>query len=313
LPAAGTPLIAYFLVNFDALGNYANGNFLHRLLFVLTNTVIRRNSESGSRRNIQAHYDVGNDFYALWLDETMSYSSALYDPAGGSLAKAQHNKYARILSKLEKKDRDILEIGCGWGGFAEDAANSGREVTGVTISPAQYAFASRRLSDKAEIRLEDYRKTAGRFDAVVSIEMFEAVGEHYWPQYFNTVAERLKSGGRAVIQSILIRDELFGAYRSRSDFLRHYVFPGGMLPSLARFKEEAAAAGFAIVDVFSFGQDYARTLRDWSARLRACEQEVLALGRSRQFLRNWEFYFGMCAAAFAVGRTDVAQIELVRA
>jgi len=306
-------LIAYFLLNFDALGDYANGNFLHRILFVLMNTVVRRNSESGSKRNIQAHYDVGNDFYALWLDESMTYSSALYSPTPNTLAAAQHNKYARILSKLEKQNRDILEIGCGWGGFAEEAVNAGRNLTGVTISPAQHGFASQRLSNRAEIRLEDYRKTKGRFDAIVSIEMFEAVGERYWPQYFGVVAERLKSGGRAVIQTILIRDELFGAYRTRSDFVRHYVFPGGMLPSLARFKEEAAGAGLKVVEVFSFGQDYARTLRDWSARMRAREQDIFAQGRDGKFLRNWEFYLGMCAAAFAVGRTDVAQIELVRA
>jgi cyclopropane-fatty-acyl-phospholipid synthase len=306
-------LITYFLVNFDHLDDYANGNFLNRFLFVLLNTTVRRNSMSGSRRNIEAHYDVGNDFYALWLDETMTYSSALYRAGTATLGEAQRNKYGRILAKLEKSSGDILEIGCGWGGFAEQAADAGRHVTGVTISPAQHAFASRRLRDRAEIRLEDYRKIGGNFDAVVSIEMFEAVGERYWPEYFRVLGERLREGGRAVIQTILIRDELFSGYRRRSDFIRHYVFPGGMLPSLARFKDEAARAGLKAVDVFSFGQDYARTLREWSARMRECEKDILALGRNRQFLRNWQFYLGMCAAAFAVGRTDVAQIELVRA
>ena len=306
-------LITYFLLNFDQLDDYANGNFLNRLLFVLLNTMVRRNSLSGSKRNIEAHYDVGNDFYSLWLDETMTYSSALYDRKPCTLADAQRKKYARILSKLGPERGDVLEIGCGWGGFAEQAANDGRRVTGVTISPSQYAFASERLSNRAEIRLEDYRKIGGRFDSIVSIEMFEAVGERYWPQYFNVLRERLKSGGRAVIQTILIRDELFSGYRRRSDFIRHYVFPGGMLPSLARFKEEAAGAGLKVAEVFSFGQDYAQTLRDWSSRMRERENEILALGRSKQFLRNWEFYLGMCAAAFAVGRTDVAQIELVNA
>ncbi|HTW33294.1 MAG TPA: cyclopropane-fatty-acyl-phospholipid synthase family protein [Rhizomicrobium sp.] len=306
-------LITYFLLNFDQLDDYANGNFLNRLMFVLLNTMVRRNSLSGSRRNIESHYDVGNDFYSLWLDETMSYSSALYGSEPGTLADAQRNKYARILSKLEKTDGDILEIGCGWGGFAEEAANDGRHVTGITISPAQHAFASNRLSNRAEIRLEDYRKIGGRFDSIVSIEMFEAVGERYWPQYFHVLGERLKSGGRAVIQTILIRDELFSSYRRRSDFIRHYVFPGGMLPSLARFREEAADAGLKVVDVFSFGQHYAQTLRDWSSRMREREKDILALGRTQQFLRNWQFYLGMCAAAFAVGRTDVAQIELVSA
>ena len=306
-------LITYFLVNFEHLEGYANGNFLNRFLFVLLNTMVRRNSMSGSRRNIEAHYDVGNDFYALWLDETMTYSSALYRDGGENLSDAQRNKYGRILSKLEQAKGEILEIGCGWGGFAEQASDRGCHVTGVTISPSQHEFASRRLANRAEIRLEDYRKIGGRFDSIVSIEMFEAVGERYWPQYFRVLGERLKDGGRAVIQTILIRDELFSDYRRRSDFIRHYVFPGGMLPSLSRFKDEAAKAGLKAVDVFSFGQDYARTLREWSARMQEREKDILAQGRNRQFMRNWQFYLGMCAAAFAVGRTDVAQIELVRA
>jgi cyclopropane-fatty-acyl-phospholipid synthase len=305
-------LIAYFLCNFDQVESYANGNLLNRLLFVLLNTIVRRNSLSGSKRNIEAHYDVGNDFYALWLDETMTYSSALFPDNQKDLAGAQRNKYGRILSKLEERAANILEIGCGWGGFAEEAAKLGRRVTGLTISPAQHAFASRRLSGNADIRLEDYRKIRGTFDAIVSIEMFEAVGERYWPQYFSVLAERLKAGGRAVVQTILIRDELFNEYRLSGDFIRQYVFPGGMLPSLSRFKAEAARAGLKVVDVFPFGQHYAQTLRDWSTRMRAREADILALGRGQTFLRNWQFYLGMCAAAFAVGRTDVAQIELVR-
>lgn len=305
-------LIAFLLANLDQIEGYAHGNLLNRLFFVLLNSVVRRNSLSGSRRNIEAHYDVGNDFYALWLDETMTYSSALFGNETNALADAQRNKYARILSRLKGRGENVLEIGCGWGGFAEEAATRGHHVIGVTISPSQYAFARRRLADRAEICLEDYRKTRGRFDAIVSIEMFEAVGERYWPQYFHTVAERLRTGGRAVIQTILIRDELFSGYRTRSDFIRHYVFPGGMLPSLERFTDEARKAGLKIADVFHFGQDYARTLREWSARMRAREQNILALGRDRPFFRNWQFYLGMCAAAFANGRTNVAQIELMR-
>lgn len=305
-------LISFLLLNLDKVEDYAHGNVLNRAFFVLLNSIVRRNSLSGSRRNIEAHYDVGNDFYSLWLDETMTYSSALFGDQTAVLADAQRNKYARILSKLEKSAGRILEIGCGWGGFAEHAANQGGNVTGVTISPAQFAFATKRLADRAEIRLQDYRKVSGSFDAIVSIEMFEAVGERYWPQYFRVVAERLKSGGRAVIQTILIRDELFSGYRTRSDFIRHYVFPGGMLPSLARFTEEARKAGLKIADVFPFGHDYAKTLREWSTRMLARQDEILALGRDKSFLRNWQFYLGMCAAAFAVDRTTVAQIELVR-
>ncbi len=302
-------LVSFFLLNLDHFEGFAHGNFLNRLGFVLHNALVRRNSVSGSRRNIEAHYDVGNDFYSLWLDETMTYSSALFGNAQ-NLADAQRNKYGRILERLEKTRGSLLEIGCGWGGFAEQAANTSLDVTGLTISPSQYGFAKRRLNGNADIRLEDYRKVGGSFDAIVSIEMFEAVGERYWPQYFRTIAERLRKGGRAVIQTIVIRDDLFPGYRSRSDFIRHYVFPGGMLPSFSRFREEAERAGLKVKDSFAFGQDYARTLREWSERMTAREADIRALGHDTKFLRNWQFYLGICAAAFAVDRTDVIQVEL---
>ena len=305
-------LISFFLLNLDQFEGFAHGNFLNRMGFVLHNALVRRNSLSGSRRNIEAHYDVGNDFYSLWLDETMTYSSALFGQAR-TLADAQRNKYGRILDRLQKSRGSVLEIGCGWGGFAEQASSASLDVTGLTISPAQYGFARNRLGGKAEILLEDYRKIKGKFDSIVSIEMFEAVGERYWPAYFRTVAQRLRDGGRAVIQTIVIRDELFASYRSRSDFIRYYVFPGGMLPSFARFREEAERAGLKVLDKFAFGQDYARTLREWSARMGARETEIRALGHDTNFLRNWQFYLGICAAAFAVGRTDVIQVELAHA
>jgi cyclopropane-fatty-acyl-phospholipid synthase len=305
-------LISVFLLNLDQLESFSDGNFINRLGFVIHNALVRRNSVAGSARNIKAHYDVGNDFYRLWLDESMTYSSALY--AGtNELYRAQQNKYERILSKFEKPKASVLEIGCGWGGFAERAAADDYHVTGLTISPAQHDFASARLKNSAEIRLQDYRKCKGSFDNIVSIEMFEAVGEHYWPQYFATVAERLKRGGRAVIQTITIRDDLFDGYRTRSDFVRHYVFPGGMLPSLARFREEAERAGLKFAGAFAFGKDYARTLRDWSERMQARSGEIMALGHDERFLRNWQFYLGICAAAFNVARTDVVQVELVNA
>jgi cyclopropane-fatty-acyl-phospholipid synthase len=306
-------LITLFLLNMDQLEAFANGNLANRLLFVLHDLFVRRNSVSGSRRNIQSHYDMGNDFFSLWLDETMTYSSALFAGQAWTLADAQREKYRRILSKLPTPRASILEIGCGWGGFAEQATDAGFGVTGLTISPAQYAFAARRLGSRADIRLQDYRKVQGTFDSVVSIEMFEAVGEHYWPRYFHTIAANLVRGGRALVQSIVIRDEIFAAYRTRSDFVRHYVFPGGMLPSLSRFREEAERAGLKLLGSFAFGQDYARTLREWSTRMRAREEEILALGRDRSFLRNWQFFFGLSAAAFAVGRTNVIQAEFVRA
>lgn len=306
-------LFSVFLLNLDELEGFAHGGFLNRLGFILLNTVARRNSEGGSRRNIEAHYDVGNDFYALWLDETMTYSSALYQAPDAALSEAQRAKYARILDKVGEARANVLEVGCGWGGFAEAATERAHDVTGITISPSQYAFATERLGPKADIRLEDYRHTKGQFDSIVSIEMFEAVGERYWPRYFQMLSERLKRGGRAVVQTITVRDDLFAGYRTRSDFIRHYVFPGGMLPSLERFREEAQRAGLKVRDVLSFGPDYARTLREWSARQKAAEDKIRALGHGDAFLRNWHFYLGICAAAFAVGRTDVHQVELVHA
>jgi cyclopropane-fatty-acyl-phospholipid synthase len=305
-------LVSLFLLNLDHFSHFSDGNVLNRLGFVIHNALVRRNSISGSARNIQDHYDVGNDFYSLWLDKSMTYSSALY--AGASdLFRAQQNKYERILSKFETPKADVLEIGCGWGGFAERAAADGHAVTGLTISPAQHKFATERLKGNAEIRLQDYRLSQGRFDNIVSIEMFEAVGEHYWPAYFACVAERLKRGGHAIIQTITIKDELFAGYRTRSDFVRHYVFPGGMLPSLARFREEAERAGLKFVEAFRFGKDYARTLREWLVRMQSAESEIKALGHDTQFLRNWQFYLGICAATFEVARTDVVQVELVNA
>jgi cyclopropane-fatty-acyl-phospholipid synthase len=305
-------LLRLSLLNQNQFADFSDGNFFNRLGFVIHNYFVKRNSLSGSARNIQDHYDVGNDFYALWLDESMTYSSALF--AGtDDLHQAQRQKYDRILSKCERPRGRVLEIGCGWGGFAERAAAEGHDVVGLTISPAQQKFAAARLNGAAEIRLEDYRKSRGTFDNIVSIEMFEAVGEYYWPRYFATISERLKRGGRAIIQTITIRDELFAGYRARSDFLRQYVFPGGMLPSLARFREEAEKSGLKCASVFSFGKDYGRTLREWLARMKAQEAAITALGHDQKFLRNWEFYLAICAAAFEVARTDVVQVELIKA
>ncbi len=306
-------MVSLFLLNLDHFDNFSDGNIFNRIGFVIHNAMVRRNSVAGSARNIKAHYDVGNDFYSLWLDKSMTYSSALYRDTA-DLYRAQQNKYERIISKFTEAKADVLEIGCGWGGFAERACADGHKVTGLTISPAQQGFATERLKNSsAEIRLQDYRKCGGRFDNIVSIEMFEAVGEHYWPAYFQTVAERLKRGGRAVIQTITIRDELFDGYRTRSDFIRHYVFPGGMLPSLGRFREEAEKAGLKFAGAFGFGKDYARTLREWLVEMQRQESAIKALGHDEKFLRNWEFYLGICAAAFEVSRTDVVQVELVNA
>jgi cyclopropane-fatty-acyl-phospholipid synthase len=305
-------LIALFLVNPDHLDAFGHGNIFTRVGLALYNQIVKRNSRRGSRKNIKAHYDVGNDFYRLWLDEGMTYSSALFSPADSGLYDAQSAKYQRILSKVNGA-KSLLEVGCGWGGFAEAAARDSRHVTGLTISPAQFDYATKRLGNDADIRLQDYRDVQGKFDAIVSIEMFEAVGEQYWRDYFGMLKGRLKAGGTAMVQTITIRDDCFKGYRMRSDFIRHYVFPGGMLPSVQRFREEAAKADLQCMEVFSFGQDYARTLRTWLKRFEEKRSEILAMGYSEAFIRNWRFYMSMCAAAFATGRTNVVQVELAHA
>jgi cyclopropane-fatty-acyl-phospholipid synthase len=306
-------LFAVFMLNMDQLDGYAHGDWMRRISFLIYNRIICRNNRRGSSKNIKAHYDVGNEFYKLWLDETMTYSSALYNQPDNDLKTAQQAKYRRILSKLNDGAESVLEIGCGWGGFAEEATRDSRKVTGLTVSPAQHAYATERLAGNADIRLQDYRDTGGTFDAIVSIEMFEAVGEKYWPTYFKAVAERLKRGGKAVIQTITIGDEFFNDYRTRSDFIRHYVFPGGMLPSAQRFREEAEKAGLKCVDTFAFGQDYAKTLREWSKRIDEKRADILNMGYNESFIRNWQFYLGICAAAFAINRTNVVQMELAHA
>jgi len=303
------------LLNVDTFesGQLAHGTWFSRLLMRLIDRGIRRNSVAGSSRNIRAHYDVGNDFYRLWLDPTMTYSSALYHAPDVSLEAAQRAKYGRILDRIGTDAEQVLEIGCGWGGFAEEAAHQCRAVTGITVSRAQHAFANARLGSKADIRLQDYRHTEGVFDAIVSIEMFEAVGETYWQDYFRTVKARLREGGKAVIQTITIADPLFDEYRQRSDFIRHHVFPGGMLPSVTAFREQAVKAGLAADSVFAFGPDYARTLREWLVRFNAAEKDIRALGHGDAFLKTWRFYMSLCASAFQVGRTNVVQVELAHA
>ncbi len=318
-----TPDMTAFLelcaANESALADVFHGHPVSAWLLRMAHR-LRPNTRAGSRKNIHAHYDLGNDFYQLWLDRTMSYSSAIF-PASGSveLESASDAKNDRILATLGvERHHELLEIGCGWGGFAERAATTtGCHVTGLTISPAQLEFAKKRiegagLTDRVDLRFCDYRDSAGQFDRVVSIEMVEAVGERYWPTYFSTVRERLKPGGRAMIQSIVIAEEAFENYRSTSDFIREYIFPGGMLPTVARIGEQARSAGLAVREVFPFGGDYAQTLRRWRTRFDACEAEVRALGFDDAFLAAWRFYFHYCEAGFNAGRVSVVQVELER-
>jgi cyclopropane-fatty-acyl-phospholipid synthase len=306
-------LLMLLAANRRALEGPLYGSFLGRLLQRLLH-MTRANTRAGSRRNIAAHYDLGNDFYALWLDRGMTYSSALFaGDAGRTLEEAQRAKLARALQQLAPAPgARVLEIGCGWGSFAELAAGEGLQVTGLTLSRAQLEYARRRLGGRADLRLRDYRDERGRYDAVASIEMIEAVGERWWPAYFAKVAEMLPSGGRALVQAIVIDDALFARYREGSDFIRRYIFPGGMLPSPARFEMEASAAGLSVRDAYHFGPDYARTLSLWRQRFLARWPEARALGYDERFRRMWEFYLAYCEAGFNAGSTDVVQYTLVK-
>ena len=309
-------LMRVMLANRELVERAIYGRWWGQLAYRLRH-VLNFNSRSGSRRNIHAHYDLGNAFYELWLDPGMTYSSALYGgEADRSLDDAQHAKYRRILDTLAlPPGARVLEIGCGWGGFAELAARDGLHVTGLTLSTEQLAWARRRLDaaglgDRADLRLQDYRDERGRYDAVVSIEMFEAVGERYWPTWFDAVRCCLVPGGRALVQTIVIDDALFERYRRGTDFIQQYVFPGGMLPSPAAFTRHAQAAGLAVEDRFAFGADYARTLREWHRRFAASLPHVLAQGFDTRFARTWAFYLAYCEAGFAEGSTDVVQYAL---
>ncbi|QLG87501.1 class I SAM-dependent methyltransferase [Chitinibacter bivalviorum] len=279
--------------------------------------LLRPNTRKGSRKNIHAHYDIGNEFYSRWLDPSWTYSSAIF--AGDyaqSLHSAQSQKYQRIVDELGLKAGDqVLEIGCGWGGFAEHAAKLGIRVHGVTISPAQLAIATERiaaqnLSALAQLEICDYRDLRGQYDAIVSIEMFEAVGEKFWPQYFTTVAARLKPGGKALIQTITIDERYFERYRSSTDFIQQYIFPGGMLPSPERFVAAANKAGLSTQDQYRFGPDYAETLRRWDHGFTQQRDPIRQQGFDEAFMRIWHLYLCYCEAGFDEGRTDVIQFTL---
>jgi cyclopropane-fatty-acyl-phospholipid synthase len=278
----------------------------------------RENTREGARRNILEHYDLGNRFYETWLDRTMTYSSARFDQAQ-DLETAQLEKYRALARRLDLKPGEhVLEIGCGWGGFAEVAAQEfGARVTGLTISDEQLAYARERmnragLSRQVDIRRQDYRDVDGQFDKVASIEMFEAVGERYWPTYFGKISNVLKPGGKAALQIITIKDDLFERYRKRADFIQRYVFPGGMLASVSRLREETQRAGLAWRGVEAFGLSYAETLSQWARRFSAHWNEISALGFDERFKQLWLFYLSYCEAGFRTGRTDVVHLELAK-
>lgn len=311
-----TELIKVFIANRRAIEDVVYGSWFGRLLYRVRH-LLHRNSKAGSARNIHAHYDLGNAFYKLWLDETMNYSSAWFEgDFAKPMAAAQHAKVRRALELAQVKPGDrVLEIGCGWGALAEMAAGRfGARVTGVTLSTEQLAFAQQRTAGlSTDLRLQDYRDiTDEPFDAICSIEMVEAVGREYWPAYFAAVQRLLKPGGRACVQSIVIDDQLFDRYIDSTDFIQQYIFPGGCLPCPREFRREAAAAGLEVVDEFAFGADYAETLRRWRESFLAERGPILQLGFDERFMRIWEFYLAYCEAAFAQGNIDVVQYTLQR-
>jgi cyclopropane-fatty-acyl-phospholipid synthase len=311
-------LLTLLADNVERFSRLLEGSFLGKAANWLRH-ITNANTRAGSRRNILAHYDLGNRFYEAWLDRTMTYSSAKFDAKAKDLEGAQLEKYRALAQQLELKAGDhVLEIGCGWGGFAEFAARDyGARVTGITISDEQLAYARARieragLSHLVDIRRQDYRDVEGQFDKVASIEMFEAVGERYWPAYFAKISEVLKPGGRAGLQIITIEDRLFDSYRKRADFIQRYVFPGGMLVSIERLKQETANAGLAWRKVEAFGQSYAETLHAWADRFSAKWRDISAMGFDERFKNLWLFYLGYCEAGFRTGRTDVIQLALAK-
>jgi cyclopropane-fatty-acyl-phospholipid synthase len=312
-------LLETLVENYDHIRRLFDGNWL----MLAVNWVAHRsnrNSRNGSKKNIHAHYDLGNAFYQNWLDASMTYSSARFSRGDETLEAGQRAKYASLARMMDlKPGMSVLEIGCGWGGFAEFAAREiGANVTGVTISKEQHDYARQRLfnaglADKAKIELTDYRDVQGQFDRVASIEMFEAVGKEYWPAYFGKVHDILKPDGVAGLQIITIQDALFDEYNARTDFIQKYVFPGGMLPSEERLAPVTSAAGLTWGAVERFGLDYAATLKQWDDRFQASWTDISRIaGFDERFRRLWRFYLAYCEAGFRSGRTDVVQLTLAK-
>ena len=298
----------------QSIGKNRFTQWINRIIHIL-----RPNTREGAKRNIHAHYDLGNEFYALWLDATMTYSSALFRDSQQTLRDAQNEKYRALAASTDiGPDDHVLEIGCGWGGFAEFAAREiGCKVTGITISNEQLAFAKNRiamagLQDKVDFKFCDYRDLTEKYDRIVSIEMFEAVGESYWPTYFDQVHACLKPGGKAGLQIITIAKERFDSYRKKTDFIQRYIFPGGMLPSPERLDGEFANADLKLVAREDFAADYARTLAEWRHRFLDVWPEVQALGFDARFRNMWEYYLAYCEAGFTTRSIDVSHFTLMR-
>ncbi|MGX6647815.1 class I SAM-dependent methyltransferase [Maricaulaceae bacterium MS644] len=314
LPAA----LAVFSANLDEMHSIITGGPLTRFFNWIFHK-LNANTKAQARKNIEAHYDLGNDFYELWLDPSMTYSSARFKNETQSLEAAQQEKYAALARMIDlKPDSHALEIGCGWGGFAQYAAGVvGAKVTCLTLSPSQRDFALERiqqnqLGEKVDIKLQDYRDETGAYDAVASIEMFEAVGQEYWPSFFSKMHDVLKPGGKAGMQIITIRDDLFDTYARRTDFIQRYIFPGGVLPSVEKLRAQFDQAGLAYEGMEAFGADYARTLNRWLHSFQDAWGEIAPMGFDDRFKRMWEFYLAYCEAGFHTGRIDVAQFAVKR-
>lgn len=309
-----TDLLLFGLHNEESLSGYMKGNFFFNIIAKL-GYLTQRNTLKQSKKNIHAHYDLGNEFYSLWLDETMTYSSAIYHQESDTLAQAQRQKYQRILDKICNINGDILEIGCGWGGFMQQAMQEGKYIIkGITLSSEQKEYATKRLEKHAhrtEVALEDYRDQKGKYDAIVSIEMLEAVGQKYWPVYFKTLSRLLKPHGKAIIQTIIIDDRLFKNYCRGTDVIRTHIFPGGMLPCVSQLKKNVQDASLRISDSYFFGLDYAKSLEEWLRNFSAQEQNLLKIGFDQRFQRMWKFYLCSCIAAFKTQRINVVQLEVL--
>ena len=304
-----TAIFRFYLQNRKGLDR-ASGLFTASVIDKIWHR-LRDNSTEGSKENISAHYDLGNDFYRQWLDDTMTYSSAVFDGNSNSLEAAQKLKYQKVMNAAEvKAGSRVLEIGCGWGGFAETAAKAGAVLRGISLSKEQLAFANDRmkrekLEQKAELVFEDYRDTKGEFDAIASVEMIEAVGEAHWPEYFKMVFNRLKPGGAAAIQGITILEENYSAYRSGVDFIQRYIFPGGMLLTKELMLQQTQKAGLLLEKFDCFGLSYAETLRQWRLRFEAAWPKIAPLGFDERFRKLWTLYLCYCEAGFAEGVIDV--------
>lgn len=308
--------LEFLAVNFKS--KRINDGYRFALSLTRLRYFLQRNTLGGSRRNVSKHYELGSNFYKIWLDRTMNYSSGLFSKASTDLESAQEDKLSRITDCLDKQS-SILDIGCGWGGFIQHAIERGHDAKGITISPAHESWVREKMKDlgnngKNIVSLQDYRKVKGKFDAVVSIEMYEHVGEEYWNNYFSKISELLKKNGTAVIQAINLKNKDLVSYRKSTDFIRSYIFPGIMLASKERLRTEADRAGLRVVDVFSFGKSYTRTLEIWLSNFESSwDHQIKPLGFDERFARIWRYYLAYCRAAFASGILDVSQLQLKHA